>query len=387
MTSVHSVQSVWTLVFALGAVQGFLLGLILLHLKGGSRAATRILAALVFVFTLDITEEFIEVAGLMEAVPHMLLSTFTLTLLIGPLLYLYGRYLLRPGRHFSWKDALHFLPFCLVTLYFLPFYLQSGADKILHSTGAYTQDVIRVSMAKGLHLITYLAATIYLMHRYLKRHAAAERSRRVKILWFRRLLYTMLAAGLGTGGLYYLNVLAGYGGFDSDYFGSLFLTSVIYAYAFVAIKYPGALTHVLPARQAEASPAVSGPGLPKYQTSPLDDEQKRRYLRLIVEYMEAERPYRNPQLGREDIARAVSLSAHNVSQIINELLGVNFYEFVNQYRVEEVKQNLNAPEHAHKTLLAIAFEAGFQSKTTFNRIFKQQTGQTPTQFRLAVGQE
>jgi putative ABC transport system permease protein len=70
-----------------------------------------------------------------------------------------------------------------------------------------------------------------------------------------------------------------------------------------------------------------------------------------------------------------------LSYILNSQLKMNFHDFVNQYRVEEAKNKLNDPRYAHLSLLGIGLESGFNSKTTFNRVFKQATGMTPTEYQ------
>ena len=75
------------------------------------------------------------------------------------------------------------------------------------------------------------------------------------------------------------------------------------------------------------------------------------------------------------------MSAHNLSQVINAKLGKNFYDFVNEYRVEEVKRRLRDPKYTNLKILAIGMDAGFNTKSTFNAFFKKHTGLTPSQYR------
>jgi AraC-like DNA-binding protein len=77
----------------------------------------------------------------------------------------------------------------------------------------------------------------------------------------------------------------------------------------------------------------------------------------------------------------MSISAHNLSEVINTQAGKNFYDFVNGYRVEAVMRRLRDPRYAHLTILALAEESGFNSKSTFNACFRRHTGLTPSQYR------
>ena len=87
----------------------------------------------------------------------------------------------------------------------------------------------------------------------------------------------------------------------------------------------------------------------------------------------------------QQVALKVGLPTYQVSQAINEGMKRNFYELVNSYRVAEAKQLLLDPRNKEFTILSVGFEAGFNSKTTFNTVFKKFTGLTPTEFRDKQG--
>ena len=91
--------------------------------------------------------------------------------------------------------------------------------------------------------------------------------------------------------------------------------------------------------------------------------------------------YRNPKLSLSDLSRSVDIPERAISDAINRELGQNFFQFINEYRVEEVKDRLTDPKHDHLTIISLAFEAGFNSKASFNRVFKSVTGQTPNAYK------
>ena len=99
--------------------------------------------------------------------------------------------------------------------------------------------------------------------------------------------------------------------------------------------------------------------------------------------MALEKIYLNENLSLREFALHLKADPNLISFILNNHLDNNFYDFVNRYRIEEVKTKLNDPAYKHLTLLGIALESGFNSKTTFNRVFKQITGITPTEFQKA----
>ena len=97
--------------------------------------------------------------------------------------------------------------------------------------------------------------------------------------------------------------------------------------------------------------------------------------------MEQEKPYLDGDLKMADLAGQLSIPSHHLSQIINERLDKNFFEFVNAYRVEQAKRILRDPQKQDYKILRVAFESGFNTKTTFNSAFKSEVGTTPSRYR------
>jgi AraC-like DNA-binding protein len=96
--------------------------------------------------------------------------------------------------------------------------------------------------------------------------------------------------------------------------------------------------------------------------------------------MELNKPFLNPQLTIHDLARDLKVPPHLLSKIINKEFHSNFFEFVNKYRIEEFKKKAFLKECKNLTILAVALDCGFNSKSAFNRIFKDYTGITPGDF-------
>jgi adenylate cyclase len=118
----------------------------------------------------------------------------------------------------------------------------------------------------------------------------------------------------------------------------------------------------------------------KYQTSTLKEEDMKVYSQRLERCMSEEKPYLDPQLSLKDLAEKMELSPNHLSQLLNEKMGQNFAEFVNSYRLEEFKARVVAPAHQHLTILALAMDSGFSSKTVFNTFFKKKMGITPRKY-------
>lgn len=110
-------------------------------------------------------------------------------------------------------------------------------------------------------------------------------------------------------------------------------------------------------------------------------EKTEIHYEKLLQLMHTEKLYKNPDLTLNLLAKKTQLSNGYLSQIINQKGSKNFYEFINTYRVEEVKDNLLDPKYAHYSIFGLALEAGFKSKSTFNSAFKKLTGLTPSAFK------
>jgi AraC-like DNA-binding protein len=115
----------------------------------------------------------------------------------------------------------------------------------------------------------------------------------------------------------------------------------------------------------------------------LPDNEVEKHIEILSVYMKKEKVYLNSELRIHDVAKSLNLSVHILSHILNTKLNQNFYDFVNKYRIEEVKTRIKDSRYINLTMIAIAFDCGFNSKATFNRLFKQYTGTTPSQYKIS----
>lgn len=119
----------------------------------------------------------------------------------------------------------------------------------------------------------------------------------------------------------------------------------------------------------------------RYEKSGLSESLARLYEERLQTYMEEEKPYLNPELTIKDISDHLNISRHHITQVLNERINKNFYNYINEFRLAEVKKRLVDPRYSHLTLIAIAYDSGFNSKSAFNSIFKKATGMTPSEYR------
>ena len=125
---------------------------------------------------------------------------------------------------------------------------------------------------------------------------------------------------------------------------------------------------------------------PRYERSGLNDQEASALKDALLAVMDAQRPWENSELTLADLAGLAGATPHKVSEVLNSRLGQTFYDFVNGYRVREVQRRIERDKAQATTLLVLALEAGFASKSTFNDAFKKHSGQTPSQYRRAAVQ-
>jgi len=118
----------------------------------------------------------------------------------------------------------------------------------------------------------------------------------------------------------------------------------------------------------------------KYETSKVSNSDLQKHLDEIILFMESERPYLDTDFSLQKLSNHLNKPKYLISQILNVELGKSFYEFINEYRYNEVKDRLKNPKYSNLTILAVAFDSGFNNKNTFNKVFKKQAGITPSQF-------
>jgi AraC-like DNA-binding protein len=174
---------------------------------------------------------------------------------------------------------------------------------------------------------------------------------------------------------------------------SVAIALMVYAIGYKGLRQPEIFryhgTVGLPVE--EGLPSVTGPEPgpdraepERYERSGLGPTEASQLKTALLQLMIAERPYRDPELTLPALAERLHTSPHKLSEVLNAELSKTFYDFINGYRVDDVRQRLARPESKNFNLLTLALDAGFASKSTFNQVFKKQTGQTPSTYRSSV---
>ncbi len=369
MLGLISFGELFHLVTLLGFIQGLLLAVLLWRRKlvePGLSFAVLHLATLSAVMLLPIVEE---AWGAGYSWP---LHATVFFLFQG--LYLYVRHFQQPVHGRDWLLHLALPGILVLTASFLVYrgFQPETADAAENS--------LAVTLLSGTKIgvnLAYAFATLRLLQRHRKMILAVySETSRVNLQWVTRLVYGFFGIIIGGAILY---AVARFGGWPMQ-LANLFTYVGFVSYLYYAYLHATQQRPMIPL--APETAGVPTPEKEKYQRSSLTGEQATAIINNIRSVVERENLYRNADLTLPALSDACGAPTYHISQVLSELAGQNFYDFINGYRVEEAKRLLTDPSKRHYTVLAIAFEAGFNSKTTFNKVFKNVTGQTPTEFLL-----
>ncbi len=388
------------LLVLLGACQGILLA-ISLATNRHNRVANRLLAAAMLAFSIHLASTAFPPEALLARLPHAFGVAYPLPFLYGPLVFLYAVTAADRSCGLRRRDALHFLPFTALVVFGAPIYLLGGAGKValFHQIEA-GQAPLLIMVAGPLKLVSGVAYAVLTL-RFLRRHREQVKesyssTEQVNLDW-------LLWLSGGAAGIWMLAVAFELLDlFDAarvvraDDWVSLAIALLVYAIGFRALRQPEVFhyetaEYPIPAPSAAvpgptggaepqgAEPATQAPAA-RYERSGLSEREAARLEARLLACMEQDRPWADSELTLADLAAQLGTTPHKLSELLNARLGLSFYDFVNGYRVREVKRRIAAGEAERVKILALALDAGFASKSTFNQVFKKHTTRTPSQF-------
>ncbi len=306
------------------------------------------------------------------------------TLLLGPFLYLYTRSALFKDFFFSPKMLLHFIPFILLELVSLIAYWSLSHDEKINLLQQLTNRQVHgvfdaVSALIFLHFFTYQ----FFAWQLIKRYQAIAASRfsdlqKNNVYWLKTLQVAFLL-------FFFLGLIKTFiylTPFANFYYVVFFLL-VTLLFVFVnrvvlkALNNPAMFTSL---EENDATGAAPPAGM-KYGGSAVTENEKEILRNKILDHMVAKRPYLDANLSLDELAKQLQLKPRILSQLINESIGQSFFDFVNNYRINEAKKMLDNPEDPKITVLEVLYAVGFNSKSSFNTLFKKQTGLTPSEYK------
>lgn len=366
--------NIWAVLILLGATHGVFLAIVL-WFKKENQSANRIFALLLLSIAYHLFEYAINISGVIANLTHLLFTSYPLLFVIGPLFYLYIHHYINGCVPSGWKVWGHFVPAGLLLLLLLPFYLQNSAQKMdfILNVGADGFQTVPIEQflimgAQVTQLFVYLLLSYRMIDRQIKGAPLPRANQLKKIRWLQQTTLALLCFVVIYATFLIVLVFNKSYRVEVDYIIVLTLSLLLFAAGYAALAQPNAF----------------GEGLSGNGRKPLLDDQVLDQVKGRLErFMLQQKPFLEEDLKISDLAEALDLPVHHLSEVINQAYQTNFSDFVNQYRIEEAKRLLADPAYRDQKILAIAFDTGFSNKGTFNRVFKKNTGKTPSAYRKA----
>jgi AraC-like DNA-binding protein len=378
-------------ILGLGAIHGIVLAIVLRRSER-HRRANQYLAAVLAALSVLLFDGFLRATGASAAHPHLIGLAAWVPFMLGPLVFLYVREMTAPDPAALRPAWRHFVvPAVYVGMLIATFYPRGASYKrdIAHHESTWMSAIAVALLVYGL---AYAVASLVLLRRH-RAHVQALYSnlRGVSLQWL------VVLAGLNT--VCWIAALVAFalritGAADATAASAIVpisSTVLIFVTGYFQLGQaeifkgqPAVEVEVEPAAVVPAPPASApapeppAPRAPAYARARLADDDAAGVEDRMRAAMSERRLYQRPGLTLAELADEVAATPHEVSQVLSTRLQRNFYTFINEHRIEHVKAGLTGPE---RPLLDLAFEAGFQSKSTFNSAFRKATGMTPREFR------
>ncbi|MDW3650000.1 MAG: AraC family transcriptional regulator [Bacteroidia bacterium] len=352
------------LITVCSVINGFVFAFLLFE-KKENRQANRFLSLTIFSMCLTFTPFMLDIS-IWNAYQWLAWLPFSLSYWIGPAFYFYIKTLAESSFSFQKKDLWHFSPIILNYLHSIYHTIVNGANPWpwFHHISEILES------AAILSVIIYLIFSFRLLKSYQRQLLNnVSYTDRIDLRWVNLFIFVIagscvlvivfLSLSMISGGKYSLQEWN-----DPRAFALLAYAVILYWLSINGFK------------QAQTLRIID-----LEETTEQNNKGQSEVITKLNAAIEAHKLYRNPSLSLSDLSKIVDISERLISNAINQELGKNFFQLINEYRVEEMKERLKDPNNDHLKILSLAFDAGFNSKASFNRVFKSYTGQTPKEFK------
>ncbi|MTI29763.1 AraC family transcriptional regulator, partial [Cytophagales bacterium RKSG123] len=358
---------------------------IILTLKKGKNPADKVLLFWLLVITIHQWLFYLDYSGQISKYGFLAGVIIPFPLLHGPFLFTYTSLLIKPltskNRHY-W---MHFLPFFLMHLYLLNFYRLPVLDKIfvLENKGIGYEAFVKINLmlilASGLGYILWSLRDIKKYQTNIKQQFS--NISKIDLKWLQNLIY----------GLLFIWIVVIFGQETHTF---LAVTLFVLLIGVFGIKQGRIFSNQISLNTGRNSTLVKekankeGKTITKqYQNSGLNEERRFSIKMHLTRLMDEEKIFLDPELSLSILATKLKTQPNYISQYINEELDLNFHDYINSKRVNEFKHRIITSKYKHYKLIEVAYDCGFNSKSSFNRIFKKANGMTPSAYLKMVNQK
>ncbi len=327
------------------------------------------LAFLVFALLIGLSGRVLHIAGFFNKDFRLIAFSEFATLLFGTTVFLFTRSSLF-NKRFSYQDLVHYIP-SIFYMTFIVFYFMLPSNEVI-STRIRSGELHRMVMAchaVGLIVnITYWGLSLQEFLRF-RESLKNELSYTVKTRFFLNFIIVIGLCLLIWVTLYFISLF----GFDMLERNARHLIWLSIAFVVLFIAYYGMISpDIFRIKSLEA--------VQKYTQSKLTTSDLNRLKNELESLMEQKKPYLNNKLLKAELAELLGVSNPELARLLNESIGMNFFEYVNYYRIKEFVKLAKSDKAQHLTFFGLAQEAGFNSKTTFNKSFKKLMGSSPSEY-------
>lgn len=314
-------------------------------------------------------------------VGHFIESPFIIAepfiFLISPLLYFYFSNIASKKQKLDWSDLKHTIPFVFFFASFIPI-AKHGQSSVYYDF-LYSNKIVMTGLLWIILVVQFLYyySKIYKINKVYTLRLTEQHSNyeQYDASWIRVFLLLFLAI------LAFVSIVLFVFLHKSDFTNfsivvALFFSLQVY---FIAYKGLNQKTFII---ENESDDKSEKPVRESIETEP--DKKQVTEKEILEKFMQDNKPYLNPELTLVDLASQINMSRNELSALINNVVGSNFYLYVNGYRINHVKQLMQKDKQMQFTILALAYDSGFNSKSTFNALFKKISGLTPSEYRKTL---
>lgn len=311
---------------------------------------------------------FIYISDAISQYPHLLNALVPLMYFTGPSFYFFIRMSENKAFQLRGYDLLHLLPILFITWESSLIFLQSAEEKLVAINTIFenqTPSVLEMVLGNRFDLISVAYALVCVY--YLSSRIFVSSGKQLgRLNWLRKFSIALAILLMLSIIIPVLFMMLSINGAYIELTLTLMYAVSIHILGYVILK------------NQKGTPWTTSSG--KYLTSPLDSDLLRSYKNQVLTHLEHSKPWLAPNFSIGDLSSQLAIPKHHLSQVLNEEINMSFIDLVNSYRVEAAKWKLASGALKKYSIVGIAMDCGFASKSTFNRIFKKTTGLTPTAY-------
>lgn len=355
--------------------------LLLLLLKKNKSEADIVLAIWLFLIMVNQLFNYLQVTGDLFNYPHLLGVDFPLPVLNGLFLFFYAMAL--TGNRFKrkWFIGLHLLPTLSLVILNIPFYLLSGQEKVLvfeNDGKGFEWYVIYLNVLIPLSGFVYAVWTLLLIRKHrVKIQENFSNTDKKELQWLMYLSIGLMVIWLVA--IFFDNIVIYSTVALFVLFIGFFGINQLNIFNTFQDESPKTNSQKTTPKKRKTNRSLISPSK-RYAKSGLNEEMASQIYAQLNEAMAENTLYENENLTLTELARFLKVHPNHLSQVINEREGKNFYNYVNAIRIKEFIALASQPENKKYTMISLAYDVGFSTKSTFNKHFKANTGKTPTEF-------